>query len=60
MRAVVIRQLSPAEQVRTHGTPEPIREHASRPRHRPHQEVRAPDGFRLLSALRDQGVLGGP
>ena len=60
VRAVVIRQLSPAEQVRTHGTPEPIQEHTSRPRHRPHQEVRAPDGFRLLSALRDRGVLGGP
>jgi phosphatidate phosphatase APP1 len=60
VRAVVIRQLSPAEQVRTHGTPEPIREPASRPRLRPHQEVRAPDGFRLLSALRDRGVLGGP
>ena len=60
VRAVVIRQLTPAEQVRTHGTPEPIREHAPRPRHRPHLEVRAADGFRLLSALRDRGVLGGP
>ena len=60
VRAVVIRQLSPAEQVRTHGTPEPIRESSARPRHRPHLEVRAPDGFRLLSTLRDRGVLGGP
>jgi phosphatidate phosphatase APP1 len=60
VRAVVIRQLSPTEQVLTHGTPEPIREQTSRPRQRPHQEVRAPDGFRLLSVLRDRGVLGGP
>ena len=60
VRAVVIRQLSPAEQVLTHGTPEPIGEHSARPRRRSHQEVRAPDGFRLLSALRDRGILGGP
>ena len=60
VRAVVIRQLSPAEQVLTHGTPEPIRGQAPRPSRQPQQEVRAPDGFRLLSALRDRGVLGGP
>ena len=61
VRAVVIRQLSPAEQVLTHGTPEPIREPGRRDRGGPraaYDDVRAPDGFRLLSRLRERGLLG--
>ena len=53
VRAVAIRELSAAEQVRTHGTPEPRpdgRTHA-------HDEVRAPDGSGLASALRHRGFL---
>jgi phosphatidate phosphatase APP1 len=59
IRAVAIRQLSPAEQVLTHGTPEPIRERGPRRTHPVHQEVRAPDGFGLRAALRSRGLLGG-
>jgi phosphatidate phosphatase APP1 len=60
VRAVVIRQLSPAEQVLTHGTPEPIRGPGRRERHGQgaYDDVRAPDGFRLLSRLRERGLLG--
>jgi phosphatidate phosphatase APP1 len=60
VRAVAIRQLSPAEQVLTHGTPEPIHERGMPRRTVPgHDEIRAPDGFGLLSALRARGILGG-
>jgi phosphatidate phosphatase APP1 len=60
VRAVVIRQLSPTEQVLTHGTPEPIRQPRRGGRHsrRTYDDVRAPDGFRLLSRLRERGLLG--
>jgi len=59
VRAVAIRQLSPAEQVRTHGTPDPLPENPPHREHaRGHDEVRAADGFGLLSALRDRGLLG--
>ena len=58
IRAVVIRQLSPAEQVLTHGTPDPIREPGRRDRPGgAYDDVRAPDGFRLLSRLRERGLL---
>ena len=59
LRGVVIRQLSPAEQVLTHGTPEPIQERGARRTPRSHEEVRAPDGFALLAELRSRGLLGG-
>jgi phosphatidate phosphatase APP1 len=59
LRAVAIRQLSPAEQVLTHGTPEPIHARGSHREPRTHDEVRAPDGFMLLAALRSRGLLGG-
>ena len=56
--AVAIRQLSPAEQVLTHGTPDPIREPGRRDRPGgAYDDVRAPDGFRLLSRLRERGLL---
>ena len=58
VRAVAIRQLSPGEQVRTHGSPEPLPERGPRPL-APHDEVRAPDGFGLLAALRERGIIGG-
>ena len=61
VRAVAIRQLSPAEQVLTHGTPEPLSERGAhrRPENRAYSdEVRAPDGFALLHALRARGILG--
>jgi phosphatidate phosphatase APP1 len=60
VRAVVIRELSPAEQVLTHGTPEPIRQPGRRPGQAAttYDDVRAPDGFRLLSRLRERGLLG--
>jgi phosphatidate phosphatase APP1 len=58
VRAVAIRQLSPAEQVLTHGSPEPIRERGGARRTVPEaDEVRAPDGFGLLAALRSHGIL---
>jgi len=59
LRGVAIRQLSPTEQVLTHGTPEPIHERGTRRTAPAHEEVRAPDGFALLSALRSRGLLGG-
>ncbi|MGH8895003.1 MAG: App1 family protein, partial [Actinomycetes bacterium] len=60
IRAVAIRQLSPTEQVLTHGTPEPIHERGTaRSATRPHAEVRAPDGFGLLAGLRSRGILRG-
>ena len=59
VRAVVIRQLSATEQVLTHGTPEPIHERGPHRSRTPHDEVRAPDGFGLLAALRARGIVGG-
>jgi len=58
LRAVAIRQLSPTEQVLTHGTPDPLHERGTRRSVRSHDEVRAPDGFRLLVTLRSRGLLG--
>jgi phosphatidate phosphatase APP1 len=55
VRAVVIRQLSAAEQVLTHGTPEPIKERGHG--RRTYDDVRAPDGFLVLSRLRERGLL---
>ena len=52
-----IRQLSPTEQVLTHGTPEPIHDRGVARRTRPADEVRAPDGFGLLAALQNRGLL---
>jgi phosphatidate phosphatase APP1 len=56
IRVLAIRQLTAAQQVRTHGTPEPLPERlptAAAP------EVRAPDGFGLLELLRTRGLLSG-
>ncbi len=56
--AIAIRELSPGEQIRTHGLPDPIQEHGGRhPAPPPHTEVRAPDGFGLLTKLRALGVI---
>jgi len=55
--AVVIRQLSPTEQVLTHGSPEPIHERGTRRSSRTYDEVRAPDGFGLVTRLRERGIL---
>jgi phosphatidate phosphatase APP1 len=58
VRAVVIRQLSPTEQVLTHGTPDPPSERRAGSRAlRPVPVLRAPDGFGLLQALRATKVL---
>ena len=57
LRGVAIRQLSPTEQVLTHGTPAPLPEGAEQPEV-PHEEVRAGDGFALLAELRSRGLLG--
>jgi len=48
VRAVAIRQLTAAQQVLTHGTPEPLPEKTPGPNV---PEVRAPDGFELLTLL---------
>jgi phosphatidate phosphatase APP1 len=56
VRVIAIRQLTAAQQVLTHGTPEPMRERlptVAAP------EVRAPDGFGLLELLRSRGLLSG-
>lgn len=58
LRGVAIRQLSPTEQVLTHGTPDPLHERGTRRTAPAHDEVRAPDGFLLLAALRSRGLLG--
>jgi phosphatidate phosphatase APP1 len=59
VRAVAIRQLSPTEQVLTHGSPQPLPERrwGIRRAVRPVPVLRAPDGFGLLGALRSAGVL---
>jgi phosphatidate phosphatase APP1 len=59
VRAIVIRQLTAAQQVLTHGTPEPP-SRRRRPRRRTPRVVPvlgAPDGERLLQALRATRVL---
>lgn len=60
VRAVVIRQLTPTEQVLTHGTPDPLSELPWTPKSPAPTvpEVRAPDGFGLLAALRSRGLIG--
>ena len=58
IRAVAIRQLSLAEQVRTHGSAQPLPEGAEQATPA-YDEVRAPDGFRLLAELRDRGLVQG-
>lgn len=60
VRAVAIRQLTPAEQVLTHGTPEPLSELPWAPE-RPVPSVpviRAPDGCGLQAAFQQGGLLG--
>jgi phosphatidate phosphatase APP1 len=58
VRAVVIRQLSPAEQVLTHGTPDPPSQRRGVARAlRSVPVLRAPDGVGLLRALRTTTVL---
>jgi phosphatidate phosphatase APP1 len=63
--AVVIRQLSPLEQVLTHGVPEPPagpeEPGATEPRDAPGtpRQVTAPDGVQLLAQLRRRGLLPG-
>ena len=54
VRAIAIRQLSAAEQVRTHGTSEPLADG----RIRAMDDLRAPDGFGLADQLRSRGLLG--
>lgn len=49
VRAVAIRELTAAQQVLTHGTPEPLPEKTPGPSV---PEVRAPNGFELLNRLR--------
>ncbi len=59
VRAVIIRQLSATEQVLTHGTPEPLSERpGAAPRPEPCvEQIRAPDGYDLLAAVRAHGRL---
>jgi phosphatidate phosphatase APP1 len=61
VRAVLIRQLSPTEQVLTHGTPEPLANARARTGSATSAGavpvLRAPDGFGLLRALRSSGAL---
>lgn len=61
VQVVAIRELTPAQQVLTHGTPEPPsgRSSAAGLPDSSVQEVRAPDGHGLLTALRARGVLSG-
>ena len=61
VRAVVIRELTPTEQVLTHGTPEPLSELPWTPPRPdpPVPEVRAPDGLSLLRLLRSRGLVNG-
>jgi phosphatidate phosphatase APP1 len=57
--AIAIRQLTPAEQVLTHGTPEPPSERPSVPAREPCAApvVRAPDGRGLLAEFRQGGLV---
>lgn len=58
VRLVAIRQLSPAEQILTHGTPTPKEPAAAKaPRAAPGvPQIHAPDGFGLIAALRARGL----
>jgi phosphatidate phosphatase APP1 len=62
VRAVVIRQLSAVQQVLTHGTPEPPSEQrwATQRTARSVPVLRAPDGDRLLRAVKAVGLLRDP
>jgi phosphatidate phosphatase APP1 len=57
VRAVVIRQLSAVEQVLTHGAPEPLTDRQRGGQLPAPQEIRAPDGTRLLAELRGRGLV---
>jgi len=59
VRVLAIRQLTPAEQVLTHGSPEPLSELPSSPARagRSVRVLRAPDGNGLLDAFRERGLL---
>ncbi|HEY0868913.1 MAG TPA: phosphatase domain-containing protein, partial [Acidothermaceae bacterium] len=60
IRAVAIRELTAAEQLLSHGTPEPIDEQSEPPkRSKAPVEVRGADGHALLAALRDRHVIRG-
>ncbi len=56
VEAVAIRQLTPAEQVLTHGTPEPLSDHAPAGGAPCVDVLRAGDGYGLLAALRTHGA----
>jgi phosphatidate phosphatase APP1 len=56
VRAVAIRQLTPSQQVLTHGTPGPLPE-VPEPEESPVPELRAPDGDALLAELERAGIL---
>lgn len=60
VKAIAIRQLTPAEQVLTHGTPEPLTDRPSAPSREPCPApvLRAPDGRGLLAEFRQGGLLG--
>jgi phosphatidate phosphatase APP1 len=60
VRAAAIRQLTPAEQVLTHGTPEPLSALPWAPARpvSPLPVLRAADGRGLLAAFRAAGLLG--
>lgn len=57
VRAIGIRQLSPGQQVLTHGSPGPVPAAADAGPSTT-SEVRAPDGFGLLRLFEELGVLG--
>jgi len=58
VRAIAIRQLTITEQIRTHGLTAPLTNEPEQPSSTPPVvEVRRPNGFDLIDALRDRGVL---
>jgi len=58
VRAIAIRELTAAQQIRTHGLPEPpARKYGRSPAPPSVLEVRGPNGLALLHALRERGVL---
>ena len=58
IRAIAIRELTPSQQVRTHGSPEPPSGRAAQPPASSSMpDVRGPDGFALMEALRRSGAL---
>jgi phosphatidate phosphatase APP1 len=61
VRAIAIRQLTTTEQIRTHGSAGPLTgEHEQPPSSPLVVEVRGPNGFALIAALRARGVLRNP